>query len=513
MSIKKLAGQTLWYGLPTIGSRFIGYILNFSLAYIYHAVDTADLVTIYAIIPFLNILFTYGVETSYFRFVQNKNKDELYGTLNISIVTTTIFFTGILLFFSKDLANATYMPDHPEYFKWIALIILFDTLSTLPFAKLRQEGRPRKYAFVRIFSIVINVLIVIYFLGVCPGIEARDPKSILLVFYNPSIGIGYYLIGNLIGSMVTFILLWKEFSTIHFVFKRKLWKEVMKYSYPLIIVGLGGMINEMLSRLVYQYVTPISPLEAKQQLGIFGANYRLAVLITIFIQMFRMAAEPFFFNQSLKEDAKKTYARVMKFFVIACCCMFLVVGLYLDIFQKILTLKYAEYGEGIHIVPILALGNVFLGIYYNLSVWYKLTNNNWYGAAITIAGAVITVLLNIWWIPVFGYTGSAWATFTCYFFMMVSSYLLGQKFYPIPYARKKLIAYLIIVVILYFIHKALILLYHNTWFSVSAATLLLGIFILFIARVEKREFRRLPVIGKFFGAMPVPPEERLPELP
>ncbi len=304
-SIKKLAGQTLWYGLPTIGSRFIGYILNFSLAFIYHAADTADLVTIYAIIPFLNIVFTYGVETSYFRFVQEKNKKELFNTLNVSVLTTTVFFTGVLLFLSKTLAEATFMPAHPEYFRWIAWIIFFDTLSTLPFAKLRQEGRPRKYAFVRLFAIIINVLIVIFFLGVCPRVAEENPQSLLLLFYDPTIGIGYYLIGNLIGSALTFILLWKEWSVNFFDFNSRLWKEVMRYSYPLIIVGLGGMINEMLSRLIYQYVINISPQEAKEQLGIFGANYRLAVLITIFIQMFRMAAEPFFFNQSKDLNAKK----------------------------------------------------------------------------------------------------------------------------------------------------------------------------------------------------------------
>jgi len=229
--------------------------------------------------------------------------------------------------------------------------------------------------------------------------------------------------------------------------------------------------------------------------------------------MFRMAAEPFFFNQSKNENAKKTYARVMKFFVIACCCMFLVIGLYLDLFQKILTLKYSEYGEGIHIVPILALGNVFLGIYYNLSVWYKLTNNNWYGAAITIAGAVITVVLNIWWIPKFGYTGSAWATFSCYLFMMASSYFLGQKFYSIPYARKKLIAYLVFAVGIFLIHKSLIYMYQPFWFSMVTATIFLSMFIVFIARVERKEFQKFPFIGKYFGAVPVSREEQLPQLP
>ncbi len=498
-SIKKLAGQTLWYGLPTIGSRFIGYILNFSLAFIYHAADTADLVTIYAIIPFLNIVFTYGVETSYFRFVQEKNKKELFNTLNVSLLTTTVFFTCILLFLSKTLAEATFMPAHPEYFRWIAWIIFFDTLSTLPFAKLRQEGRPRKYAFVRLFAIIINVLIVIFFLGVCPRVAEENPQSLLLLFYDPTIGIGYYLIGNLIGSALTFILLWKEWSVNFFDFNSRLWKEVMRYSYPLIIVGLGGMINEMLSRLIYQYVINISPQEAKEQLGIFGANYRLAVLITIFIQMFRMAAEPFFFNQSKDLNAKKTYARVMKFFVIACCCMFLVIGLFLDIFQKILTLKFPEYGEGIHIVPILSMAMVFLGIYYNLSIWYKLTNNNWYGAIITLGGAVITILLNIWWIPLYGYTGSAWATFTCYACMMLSSYLLGQKFYAIPYAKKKLIAYLVLTTLIFFIHKALLMISNNIWFSTTTAAFLLGCFILFVAKVEQREFEQLPVVGRFFS--------------
>jgi len=497
-SIKKLAGQTLWYGLPTIGSRFLGYILNFSLSFIYQAADTADLTQIYAIVPFVNILFTYGVETSYFRFSQEKDKNQLYNTLNVSILTTSILFSAILLLFSQELADATLMPTHPEYFIWLTGIIFLDTLATLPFAKLRQEGRPRKYAFVRIAGIVVNVLVVVFFIGYCPQLAKKNPDSLLLMFYDPSIGIGYYLIGNLVGSATTFLLLWKEWISFKFNFDANLWKEVMKYAYPLIIVGLGGMINEMISRLVYQHVVTLPAAEAKRQLGIFAANYRLAVLITIFIQMFRMAAEPFFFNQAKEVNAKKTYARVMKFFVIACCMMFLVIGLFLDVFEKILTIKYKEYGEGIHIVPILAMGSVFLGIYYNLSIWYKLTNRNLFGAAITIAGALVTVILNIWWIPIFGYTGSAWATFSCYAFMMVTSYLLGQKFYRIPYARKKLIAYLVLTTLIFFLHKGMMIFYDNIYFSVFTAVVLLLAFFWFVARVERKEFQQFPVIGKYF---------------
>ena len=497
-SIKKLAGQTLWYGLPTIGSRFLGYILNFSLSFIFHAADTADLTQIYAIVPFVNILFTYGVETSYFRFSQEKDKEQLYNTLNVSILITTVVFSIILWMLSQPLANATLMPSHPEYFTWLTGIIFLDTLATLPFAKLRQEGRPRKYAFVRVAGIVVNVLVVVFFIGVCPQLLKKNPKSLLLLFYDPSIGIGYYLVGNLVGSATTFLLLWKEWISFRFDFDSKLWKDVMKYAYPLVIVGLGGMINEMISRLVYQHVVTLPPAEAKRQLGIFAANYRLAVLITIFIQMFRMAAEPFFFNQSKEENAKKTYARVMKFFVIACCCMFLVIGLFLDVFERILTIKFKEYGEGIHIVPILAMGSVFLGIYYNLSIWYKLTNRNMYGAGITIAGALVTILLNIWWIPYFGYTGSAWATFTCYAFMMVTSYFFGQKLYRIPYAKKKLIAYLVLTTLIFFLHKGLVMFTDNIYFSVTTAFLLLFAFLWFVANVERKEFQQFPVIGKFF---------------
>jgi len=501
-SIKKLAGQTLWYGLPTIGSRFLGYILNFSLSFIYPAADTADLTQIYAIVPFVNIIFTYGVETSYFRFSQEKDKERLYNSLNVSILTTSILFSVILYLFRQPLANATLMPSHPEYFTWLTGIIFLDTLATLPFAKLRQEGRPRKYAFVRISGIVVNVLVVIFFIGVCPQLAMKNPGSLWLLLYDPTIGIGYYLIGNLAGSATTFLLLWKEWISFRFNFDSKLWKEVMKYAYPLVIVGLGGMINEMISRLVYQHVVTLPPAEAKRQLGIFAANYRLAVLITIFIQMFRMAAEPFFFNQSKEENAKKTYARVMKFFVIACCCMFLVIGLFLDVFKEILTIKFAEYGEGIHIVPILAMGSVFLGIYYNLSIWYKLTNRNLFGAAITIAGAIVTVVLNIWWIPRFGYTGSAWATFSCYAFMMVTSYLLGQKYYRIPYAKKKLISYLVLTTLIFFLHKGLVMLYGNIYFSIATAIGLLLAFLWFVSIIERKEFQQFPVIGKYFGPLP-----------
>lgn len=490
--IKKLAGQTIWYGVPTIASRFLGYLLNLSLPFVFkQPAITADLTEVYAIVPFLNILFTYGLETAYFRFSQTEDRRRLYSTLSFSIFITTILFTLCLWWFRSNISNAAGLDsEHARYINWLCWIIFFDTLSTLPFARLRQENRPRKYAFVRVAGITMTIVIVILCLGIIPSYLRQHPNSFIAQYYNPNDRISYYLLANVCGSIFTFLLLWKEFRDIRVEFDMKLWKRVMKYSYPLIIVGLGGMINDMLSRLVYRHVVDLPREEADKQLGVFANLYRLAVLITIMIQAFRMAAEPFFFNSSSQEDAPKTYARVMKFFVIACCFMFLFIGLYRDVLQWIITLKSKEWGEGMYVVPILAMGNIFLGIYYNLSIWYKLTNKNWYGAVITLVGAAITIVVNIFLIPRLHYLGAALATVSCYTFMMITSYVLGQKYYPVPYAKKKLLAYLFLAFFIYLIHRCLILISHQWWFVISTATLLLSLFTIFILKIEKKEFQK-----------------------
>jgi O-antigen/teichoic acid export membrane protein len=302
--IKKLAGQTLWYGVPTIASRFLGYLMNLSLPLLFaQPASTADLTQVYAIIPFLNIVFTYGLETAYFRFSQDYDQTKLYNTLSVSLIGSTIFFTALLFLFRGTIATAANLDNHPEYITWMAVIIFFDAISTLAFARLRQENRPKRYAFARIAGVLLNVIVVIFFLGILPKYLQNHPDSFLGNIYNKNTGIGYYLIGNICGSVLTFIILRKEFSQIRFHFDPAIWKKVMTYAWPLIIVGMGGMVNDMLSRLIYQHVVDLPEQEAKHELGIFGNIYRLAVLITIMIQAFRMAAEPFFFNRSKEEDA------------------------------------------------------------------------------------------------------------------------------------------------------------------------------------------------------------------
>jgi O-antigen/teichoic acid export membrane protein len=501
-SIKQLAGQTLWYGVPTIVKRFIGYITNLALPLFFaQPAKTADLTQIYAIFPFLNVLFTYGLETAYFKFSQTADQKKLYNTLSISLLVSTIILSIVLFLFSGNIIKLASLEENPEFVHYMIVIVIFDSLSALAFAKLRQENRPRRYAFAQLATAVAMVIVVLIFLGVIPHYLRTHPSNAFLdLIYNKKIGAGYYLIGNIIGSILTFLILQKEFTQIRFKFDKELWKEVMKYSMPLIIVGMGGMINDMMSRLIYQHVVDLPPAEAKHQLGIFGNIYRLAVLITIMIQAFRMAAEPFFFNQSGGENPQKIYARVMKFFVIVCSFMFLLISLYIDLFAWFFkAIHRQQWVEGLGIVPILALGNIFLGIYYNLSIWYKLTNKNMTGAIITVLGAVITIVLNVLLIPKYHYLGAAIATFSCYLFMMISSYVLGQKYYPVPYPIKKLIRYLVIIVSIYGAHRILVSIWGNNWFNVASATLLLVLFTFFITKQERKEFAKLPAIGKYFS--------------
>lgn len=510
--LKKLAGQTAIYGVSTILGRFLNVFLTFWLTWVYGAETFAIFSLAYAYVTFLNVIFTYGMETSYFRFVQNPSyKNDVYSTSMLSIIFTTLIFTGAMLYYAPQIADVWRIPQNVEYVKWFAWIIAFDTLSAIPFARLRQQGRPIKYAVTKISNIVINVGLAYFFIAVCPRLLKENEDSFLLVVYDPSIGVGYAFIANLIASAVTVLLLSKELFSIKLRFNVTLWKEMMIYSWPLLLVGLGGMVNEVISRIMLDYRLPYSFEKNKTEVGIFNANLKVAALVNIFIQVFRIGAEPFFFNEAGKQDARKTYARVMKIFVIISCIIFLMVALFADTIwgQYLLGVKnHPEYAEGFGIIPIIALSYVFLGIYYNLTVWYKLTDKTIYGAYITLAGAAITISLNYFTIPIFGYWGSAWATLTCYAFMMFISYKQGQKHYPIPYASKKLAAYVVISILFYLIYFGIRQLTEAIWIGLLSAFVLLFIFIWFIGLVEKKEMSRLPFVGKFYK---VPPTAIVPQ--
>lgn len=501
-SIKKLAGQTIWYGASSIVARFLFYLLTPYFTTELSLEGYGDFSLIYAAIPFLNVIFTYGLETAYFRFAtQEKYKGDIYNTAIISIIFSTIFLAFLLILFRNSFAHILRLDAHPEFITIAALIIAFDTLSALPFAKLRLEQRPRKYALIRIATIIFQIAVTYFLLSIAPRMAKENPYSFIGTFYDPGYRVGYVIIANLAASIFAWLLLFKQFFSFEWRFKNSVWKVMMIYSLPLIVAGLGGMVNETFDRIMLNWLAPVTSLrDAKSQVAIYSACYKLSILITLFVQAFRMGAEPFFFKQAEGQQPQKVYARVMKFFVIIISVMFLVVSLYLNIWKYFLSLspeKRIVYETGLKVVPILLLANMFLGIYYNLSIWYKLTHKTMAGAWITIVGVVITLLINYFLIPVWGYMACAWATFFCYGSMMVMSYVWGQKDYPVPYASKKLVAYIAIAVLLFFFHKLLNAWTENFIYSISTATILLFGYIWFLLRIERKEFSKLPVIGKF----------------
>lgn len=374
------------------------------------------------------------------------------------------------------------LKNSPELIKWMIGILFFDTLSTLAFAKLRQENRPRRFAFAKMTTVVINVSVVITCLGIAPR-YFPEWSSIT------ERGVEWYLIGNFLGSVGTLLLLIPELKQIKIALDTALLKRVLQYSWPLVIVGMGGIVNDMLSRLLYQFVVDLPAEEAKHELGVFGNIIRLSIVITIAIQAFRLAAEPFFFNRSKDKNAPETYARVLKYFVIVCCFLFLCVSLYIDLaawfFEAI---DRERWKEGLYVVPFFAMANILLGIYYNLSIWYKLTNRNLTGAFITLGGALITITLTILLIPRYHYWGAAMASFSCYLFMMVVSYGLGQKHFPVSYPVKRILFYLTGSAGLYLLHRSLVNWYADPFFNMGLASVLLLLFIGVVRKTEKKEW-------------------------
>jgi O-antigen/teichoic acid export membrane protein len=309
--------------------------------------------------------------------------------------------------------------------------------------------------------------------------------------------VGYIIIANLVQSFFTLLLLSREFLQFRWQFDAKLWREIVLYSAPLLIAGFGGMINETFDRIMLRWLSTAPTAElAKAEVGIYSACYKLSILITLFVQAFRMGAEPFFFRQAQGQEPQRVYARVMKFFVITICFMFLVVVLFLDIWKHFI--QNPKQWEGLRVVPILLLANMFLGIYYNLSIWYKLSNRTSAGAYITLIGAGITLLVNFLFIPSFGYMACAWATFLCYGSMMVLSYTWGQKVYRVPYPVRKLAAYLFISTALYGLYALFQMLGLDVWPQRAFAIVLLCLFAVLVVNLERKEFQRLPYVGKFF---------------
>ncbi len=449
--LKQLAGQTAIYGLSSIVGRLINFLLVPLYAHIFITSEFGVFAEMYAYVAFFLIALTYGMETSFFRFSQTDQaqKETVFSTTLISIFSTSALFIFLVLLFRQPLAGVMRYPENTEYITWLGIIIGLDAINAIPFARLRADNKPLKFASIKLIGIALNILLILLFLVVFPFLDEHGAaffKPLLSIIYDPKIGVGYVFIANLITSIITFLMLLPVMLRTKFVFSRALWRRMLVYALPLLVAGFAGVINETLDKLLLKYMLPANI--AMSHVGIYSACYKLSVMMTIFIQAFRFAAEPFFFAQSKETNAPLLYAVVMKYFVVGCLFIFLGIMLFMDIVQYFVG---EEYRVGLGIVPVLLLANLFLGIYFNLSIWYKLTGQTRFGAWIALSGAAITIALNIWWIPIFGYHGSAWATLACYSFMMTTSYLYGQKHYPVPYDFPKIILFIAAALTLYLV--------------------------------------------------------------
>lgn len=445
--LKKLASQTAVYGLSQIVGRFVNYLLVPLHTALFDTAEFGINTLMYSYVTFFNVLLTYGMETAFFRYSQkHENRAEVYSTALKSIISTSLFFGVLIGLFSAPIAQLINIPEHPEYVTYFACIMALDAISAIPFAYLRQQNKPLKFALVKNLNIFTNILLNLYFLVLCPYVY-KTQFGLTLPFYDGTLHIGYVFIANLFASIITIPFLSKEIIAIkNASFNKELWREMLVYGLPLMVVGFAGMINETLDRIIISYVyTNVE--EGLQATGIYGANYKLSILMSLFIQAFRYAAEPFFFNHAKTQDKRDIYAKVMNYFTLVCLVLFLIVTLYIDVFKHFINDRY---WEGLHVVPVLLLANMFLGIYYNLSIWYKLSDHTNKGAVISLIGAAITLIANFVLVPLLGYTGSAWATLVCYLSMVIICYLLGMKYYPIPYQVKRISTYIAAVLVIYF---------------------------------------------------------------
>ena len=475
--IKRLLGQTAVYGLSSIIGRLLNYLLVPLYTYVF--ADPADygvVSELYAWVAFLIVLLTFGMETAYFRFIQdNEDKDAPFSNAFFVVAGVCVVFFSVILTFNNEIERLIILDGHNEYILLLGAIVCIDAITALPLAKLRAEEKAIQFAGIQFTSIGVNIILNLIFM------------LVLFDKTRPEEGVLFILAANLCASVVKPLLLYNQFRRIKLVFDWTLAKMMLIYAAPLVIAGFAGIINETLDRIllkqiIYDPQNPSSFHEAVAQVGIYSACYKLAMLVTILLQAYRYAAEPFFFSQMKNEDRNKIYVNVMNLFIAVVCLVFLVVSLNIEIFKHFI--QNESYWAGLSVVPILLMANVFLGIYYNQSVWYKLSGKTQFGAYIAIGGALTTILINVIFIPTYGYLASAWATLIVYFLQMMASYFLGQRFYPIPYNQKKFALYIGVSLVLFFVGN--LVQTSSTIFNLLFNNILIATFIMLVYFLERK---------------------------
>jgi len=476
--LQKLFKQTAIYGLATVLPR----MLTFILVPIYTSVMATELYgevsIIFAWFAIFNVFLAYGMETAFFRFYsKHDDKEAVVATSLISLAATTIGFLLIAALFQNTMAKV--LDIDAKYIKYVILILGLDALVMIPFAWLRANERPMRYAVIKILNVVINLSLNLFFLIGLPKMMGSNPDNFLSWMYRPNFEISYIFISMLVASGVTFILMLPLYLNTSYKFDKDLWKRMIRYAWPVLIAGVAFTINEVFDRILLERL--LDPEVAESKVGMYSACYKIGLFMTLFATAFRMGIEPFFFNHAGTENPQKAYAQITNYFVILGSVILLTVVVFADVL-KVIFVQDEAYWEAMDIVPLIVLASFFLGIYHNLSVWYKVTDKTRYGAFISVIGALITIGINYMFIPHIGYMASAIATVMAYGSMMVISYYLGKSRYPVPYNFRKIVFYLSISIVFSFVS-----------FYVFNRNLIIGCILLalFLALVYKLEYEKL----------------------
>jgi O-antigen/teichoic acid export membrane protein len=481
-AFNKLFKQTFIYGLATVLPR----MLSFLLVPLYTTKDVLPSVAeygklslIYSWFVIFNVVLAYGMETAFFRFFhKEEDKKSVVSTASMSLIITSLGFFILAFLFKHQIAHFTDI--NVEYINLVIWILLLDALVIIPFAWLRANDKPMRYAIIKILNVFIMLGLNIFFLLWLKDLETNG--NIFSLVYKPNFEVNYIFISNLIASAVTLLLMAPFYIKIKYTFDSGLWKKMIRYAFPVLIAGIAFSINETFDRILLDKLLPENIAET--QIGMYSACYKLALFMTLFATAYRLGIEPFFFSHAKSENPQKNYAKILEFFVAFGSVIFLSVVVFADILKPII-IRSEPYWQAMWIVPIILLANFCLGIYHNLSVWYKITDRTKFGAYISVFGALVTLVLNIWLIPKIGFKGSAIATLSAYGSMMILSYYFGRKYYPIPYNLKKIGSYLIISTVF----SILSFYFFRENYIVGISMLVVFLTIVFLS--EKKELKQL----------------------
>ena len=475
--LKSLAKETAIYGVSSIVGRFLNYLLVpvYTIALPASSGGYGVVTNIYAWVALILVLLTCGMETGFFRFA-NKGQDDpmrVYSTTLLSVSIGSLVFVALGLLFLEPIAGWLEYGEHLWYIGMMMIVVAMDAIQSIPFAYLRYKKRPIKFAALKLLFIFLNIALNLFYYVI---LEGND--------------VGYAFLFNLVCTSVVMVCMIPELRGFTYVLDKELLKRMLRYSLPLVILGVAGILNQVADKIIFPFVYP-DEAEATVQLGIYGAASKIAMIMAMFTQAFRFAYEPFVFGKSKEKDSREMYAQAMKFFIIFTLLAFLAVMFYLDILRHVIG---RDYWDGLRVVPIVMAAEIFMGIYFNLSFWYKLIDETRWGAYFSLTGCTILILMNVFLIPKYGYIACAWAGFTGYGVAMLLSYFVGQKKYPIQYDLKAIGMYVLLAAVLYVAAEYVPI--DNIYLRMAYRTILL---LLFVAYVVKRDLplSQIPILNRF----------------